>query len=66
MVKHAINTWSTKPIKERLRHVPQYAVEEVDREVDDRLKHVIIEPSNSPWAAGVIFVHKKDNTLWFV
>ena len=65
VVKHAINTGNARPIKERLRRVPQYAVEEVDRQVDDMLKRGIIEPSNSPWAAGVVLVRKKDNTLRF-
>lgn len=65
IVKHLINTGNAKPIKERLWHVPQYAVEEVDRQGDDMLKWGIIEPSNSPWAAGVVLVRKKDNTLRF-
>ena len=65
MVKHEINTGSAKPIKQRLRRLPHYAVNEVDRQVDDMLKRGIIEHSNSPWAAGVVLVRKKDNTLWF-
>ena len=65
VVKHVINTGNAKPIKERLWCVPQYAVQEVDRQVDDMLKRGIIEPSNSPWAAGVVLVCKKDNTLRF-
>ena len=33
--------------------------------MDDLLKCGIIEHSNSPWAAGVVLVRKKDNTLRF-
>ena len=65
VVKHEINTGSAKPIKQRLRRLPHYAVDEVDRQVDDMLKRGIIEHSNSPWAAGVVLVRKKDNTLRF-
>ncbi|MCG7878904.1 MAG: RNA-directed DNA polymerase, partial [Candidatus Thiodiazotropha endolucinida] len=65
VVKHEINTGTAKPIKERLRRLPHYAVNEVDKQVDDMLERGIIEPSNSPWAAGVVLVRKKDNTLRF-
>ena len=37
-------------------------MEEVDRQVDEMLKQGIIEPLNSPWAADVVLVCKKNNT----
>ena len=69
VVKHEINTGTAKQIKERSRRLPHYAIDEVDRQVDGMLKRGIIEHSNSPWAAGVVLVGKKDNTLnfaWFI
>ena len=66
MVKHEINSGSAKPIKQRLRRLPHYAVDEVDRQVEYMLKCGIIEHSNSPWAAGDVLVRKKDNTFRFV
>ena len=49
VVRHEINNGTAKPSEEGLRRVPHYAVDEVDRQVDDMLKRGIIEPSNSPW-----------------
>ena len=63
--EHEINTGTAKPIKEKLRPVANYEVDKADRQVDNMLKRGTIEHSNSPWAAGVVVVRKKDNTLRF-
>ena len=39
--------------------------EEVDSHIDDMLEHDVIEPSVSPWSAGVVLAKKKDGTKWF-
>lgn len=65
VILHEIDTDNAKPVKQRLRRLPHYAVEEADRQVEDMLNRGIVEPSNSPWAAGVVLVKKKDNTLRF-
>ena len=39
--------------------------EEAGKQVDDMLKRGAIEKSNSPWAAGIVLVKKKDGTLRF-
>ena len=39
--------------------------EKADRQVNDMLKRGVIEESNSPWAAGVGLVRKKDGSFRF-
>ena len=39
--------------------------EVVDRELEKMLKEDIIEPSDSPWAANVVLVKKKDGSVRF-
>lgn len=47
VILHEINTGDAKPVKQRLRRLPHYAVEEADRQVRDLLDRGIVEPSNS-------------------
>ena len=53
-------------IKKPLQLVPFHAAEEIDKHVDDMLQDGVIEPSSSPWAAGVVLVRKKDGTTRYV
>nr|XP_022331706.1 uncharacterized protein LOC111129544 [Crassostrea virginica] len=66
LVKHKINTEGAKPTKQPLRRLPHHAAEFVDQEVQSMMKRGIVEPSSSPWAAGVVLVEKKDGTKRFV
>lgn len=60
VVKHSINTNDAKPVKERLRRYPKGDQEEIMRQVRDLEGRGLIEPSDSPWAANVVLVRKKD------
>ena len=64
-VEHQINTDGSRPIKQRMRRLPQTMAEEADRQIDDMLKRGVIEKSNSPWASGVVLVKKKDGSYRF-
>ena len=64
VVVHEIEVGNSRPIEEPLRRVPFHAAGEIDKHVDDLLRDGV-EPSCSPWAAGVVLVRKKDGTTRF-
>ena len=63
--EHSIDTCSAKPI----RQVPSAKAGKerviVEEHYKDLLKAEVIEPSNSPWGAGVLLVRKKVGTWRF-
>ena len=65
VVKHKIRTGDRVPIKQPLRRIPVSIREEVDKHIDDMLERDVIEPSVSPWAAGVVLAKTKDGTTRF-
>lgn len=65
VVEHTIDTGEPKPIKLPLRRVPIAQRQIVESELDKMLKQNIIEGSQSPWAAPVCLVKKKDGSTRF-
>ena len=62
VVEHEIKT-TGPPIKLQYRRVPPGLKEEAVKE-EERMKQMgVVEPSESPWAAPVVLVRKKDGTL---
>ena len=59
---HTINTGSAPPIKQAARRLPFHRREELQSLLDDMLQQGIITESNSPWAAPVVLVKKKDGS----
>ena len=49
----------------RTRRTPIHLRHEIDKLIDEILEKDVIEPSNSPWASGVVLVKKKDGSLRF-
>ena len=63
--RHKINTQGYSPCKDHPRRYPIGQRQIVEDELNKMLEQDIIEPSSSPWAANVVLVRKKDNTVRF-
>ena len=59
LVQHEIDTGDAQPIKTRPRRLPLAHQSAADDAIDEMLEAGIIEPSDSPWASGVVMVNKK-------
>lgn len=62
-VQHRIDLLEDKPFKERYRHIPPTAYDEVRAHLRQLLDMGIIRPSHSPFASNVVLVRKKDSSL---
>ncbi|CAC5403371.1 unnamed protein product [Mytilus coruscus] len=65
LLKHEINTGNARPFKEPPRRTPYHLNKVVNDNIDTMLQKGIIESSNSPWAAGIVLVKKKDDSYRF-
>ena len=62
LVMHGIDTGNARPVKQRPRRHPVCNQQEIDRQIKDLKSRGLIEPSDSPWAANVVLVKKKDGS----
>lgn len=65
LVEHRIDTGDALPIKQRYYPVSPNVQQHIDQELDEVLKHDIIEPSSSGWSSPIVLVRKPDNTFRF-
>jgi len=65
IIKHRIDTVDNYPHYERLRRHPTSQLAMIDEQVEDMLRHDIIEPAASPWCSNVVRVRKKDGAMRF-
>ncbi|CAC5380411.1 Retrovirus-related Pol polyprotein from transposon 297,Steroid 5-alpha-reductase DET2,Retrovirus-related Pol polyprotein from transposon 17.6,3-oxo-5-alpha-steroid 4-dehydrogenase 1,3-oxo-5-alpha-steroid 4-dehydrogenase 2 [Mytilus coruscus] len=65
LVHHKVKLITDKPVYRKLYPVPYALREKVQQEIDDMLKLGIIEVSDSPYAAPVVLVKKKDSSIRF-
>ena len=65
LVKHAIHTRDSPPIKQPPRRVALAKREEMQRAVQEMAAAGLIERSDSPWCSPVVLVAKKDGTKRF-
>ncbi|KAF7702581.1 hypothetical protein HF521_001864, partial [Silurus meridionalis] len=64
-VQHRIHTGNAPPVRERFRSLPPMMYKEMKVLLTDMLERGIISESNSPWAAPVVMVKKKDGSWRF-
>ena len=65
LVRHKIKLRDETPIKIPARRLPIHQREIATDDIYKMLNQGIIEPSESPWAAPIVLVKKKDNTTRF-
>lgn len=65
LVQHHIDTGNARPVRQALRRQPVSGYQFVEEHVQEMLRHGVIEESQSPWAANVVVVAKKDGTKRF-
>ncbi|MGL5706847.1 MAG: reverse transcriptase domain-containing protein [Aeromonas sp.] len=63
VVRHKIDTGDSPPLRQRPRRIPCHLKDQLSDLIDDMLKQNIIRPSDSPWAAPVVLVKKKDGSI---
>ena len=66
-IEHRINTKPINPIKMRARPINPIVEEDLKRQVQKWLDADVIEPSESPWAFGLVAARKKGGAIrWCV
>ena len=65
LTTHRIDTGDAPPIKQRPYRTAPALNAEIERQVNDMLRHDVIRPSTSPWSSPVVLVKKKDGTYRF-
>ncbi|KAL6743631.1 hypothetical protein Aduo_016651 [Ancylostoma duodenale] len=63
LVEHDIDTGSCKPIKQKVRPIPQGLRKQLKEMLEDLEKRSIIRKSSSDWASPIVLVQKKDKTI---
>lgn len=61
--KHIIDTQDAKPVNRPAFKMSPVELEELRKQLKELLELKLIQPSNSPWGAPVLFCRKKDGTL---
>ena len=65
LTHHHIHTGDNRPVKMNPRKIPVHFEKEVEAQLEQMQRQGVIRPSQSPWAAPVVLVRKKDGGLRF-
>ena len=65
IIEHKVVTKTEEPIYKRPYPIPYALRDKVKTEIDNTIKAGIVEPSDSPYAAPIVLVKKKDQSLRF-
>ena len=64
-IRHTIDTGDARPIRQVPRRLAPSQREIAEKEINKMLNQGTIKPSDSPWAAYIVLVAKKDGTTRF-
>jgi len=65
IIEHKGVTKTEEPIYKRPYPIPYALRDKVKTEIDNMMKAGIIEPSDSPYAAPIVLIKKKDQSFFF-
>ena len=65
LTPHFIDVQGHRPIKQKMRRIPDKLLKKAHEEIDRLLADGIIEPSESPWSSCPVIVPKKDDKIRF-
>ena len=60
ITQHHIDVADARPVRQRLRRQPPAHQDAIDDHIASMHRRGIIEPAQSPWAANIVMVRKKD------
>jgi transposase InsO family protein len=63
MFPHKIDTGNDRPVTQRFYRAAPKIRQEIDNQVEELLRHGLIEPSTSEWRSPVVMVKKKNGEL---
>jgi transposase InsO family protein len=67
MITHSIHTGDHPPIKCRTRPINPALLDDLRNQIEEWIKHDVIEPSQSPWSSALVAAKKKNGkTRWCV
>jgi len=63
LVEHSIDSGDSRPIRQGLRPSPAAHLDIIDQQIDEMMRHDLVEPAASPWSSYVVMVRKKDGSF---
>lgn len=63
VIPNRIDMGSSRPFRQPRRRHPRVHEEFIDSQVEEMLRHDLIEPAASPWASNVVLAKKSDGSL---
>ena len=65
LVQHSIDTGDEKPVRQQLRKTPLAHGQIIDDNVENLLRHGLIQPAREDWASNIVLTAKKDRSRRF-
>ena len=66
-IQHRLDTGTSRPIKQKMRHTPLCFAAEEEAHLEKMLKAGVIQPSMSEWASPPVLIRKRERSAhWCV